>query len=314
MIVRFVYKWRTFIAATAVMALVIFAALRSYTPATIRYRTLPNVTSSMRRKTVIVSGANSGYFNGLKNLIGSIHYWEPMRPIVVYNIGLREYQLYELSQMCQVYVHWPDGIPRSYPDHVNDPHVYAWKTMVIKDAVDRYKKIFWMDGGSDIRGKLDKLDEDLTRDGFFFIGQRGDDLNELLHRGMYDYLELKRSDFEDKGVYAGGYQGYVKDGYAYHHVLERLFQCSYDKNCISPPGASLSNHRFDQSALSIFVHTSLNMTSRRHDDYEYFTRDYFDDDPLKSSKVIIYSARAKSQEYVKFIRRITNEHDCLEIV
>src|SRR5690606_9096120 len=46
---------------------------------------------------VIVTAASGAYFDRLSNLIGSLHFWEPDKPIVVYDIGLSKEQVKEVA-------------------------------------------------------------------------------------------------------------------------------------------------------------------------------------------------------------------------
>ena len=74
---------------------------------------------------VITTAADSSYFQGLKNLVGSLHFWEADRTIGVFNLGMTAQQLEEVRSWNNVKIHWVDGIPRSYPDHVFRLKIYA---------------------------------------------------------------------------------------------------------------------------------------------------------------------------------------------
>ena len=52
---------------------------------------------------------------------------------------------------------------------------------------------------------------------------------------------------------AGGYQGYVKGGWAHKHVLQPMVQCALDAECLTPSGSSRANHRQDQSILNALL-------------------------------------------------------------
>ena len=73
----------------------LYGQLRSKAPERITLR---------KAKAVIVTGANSAYFHGLTNLIGSVHFWSPDRNIVVFDLGLDPAQRQELLQMDRVRV------------------------------------------------------------------------------------------------------------------------------------------------------------------------------------------------------------------
>lgn len=270
----------------------------------------PSNEKFSRSKATIVIAVNSGYYAALKNLIGSLHYWEPDRKIVVYNLGLNKQSLDELSNICGVTVHWPAGIPSYLPEHTRVMKVYAWKPFVIKDAVDRYEKIFYMDGGSDVRAPLTRVDSDIEQDGFFYVRDGGVNVADLAHVGIFQYLNLSKSDFKEKKVFYGTYQGYIKGGFAYFHILDPMIRCAENANCISPPGSNLGNHRYDQTALSIFVHLSGVKITHTHNDFQSWQRTIFEQIPTNPSKRSIYTARSRSHEYEGYIKTKSRYLDC----
>jgi hypothetical protein len=70
---------------------------------------------------VLVTGANSAYFSGLKNLAASARYWAPRHRMVVYNLGLTQEELTEVEIWSNVVeIRWKKGIPLTYSPHVHE--------------------------------------------------------------------------------------------------------------------------------------------------------------------------------------------------
>lgn len=73
------------------------------------------------------------------------------------------------------------------------------------------------------------------------------------HEGTFKYLNQTRDRFHKRPSFAGGLWGFVKGSPHYEHILKPWVACAKTPACIQPPGSSLGNHRFDQSAVSIIT-------------------------------------------------------------
>ncbi|XP_013421926.1 uncharacterized protein LOC106181925 [Lingula anatina] len=248
----------------------------------------------------LVTGSDNVYFDGLVNLVGSVHYWESRRNIVVYNLGLSETQIQRVKSWCRTkLVNFHLDSPR-YPEHVSYLKKFAWKSVVLKDAVDRFGKILWIDAGCDVRGPMSKIDDFLKQDGHFFVQGQDVDMTRLTHFNMFRYFNETMSKFKGKYSFAGGISGWVKGSKAYRRILPRWIQCSMDVTCISPLGAGLANHRYDQSALSVIAYTSgVNITA--HTELLAATRSQLHPDAKKPSPQVIYTARRGSSDYAAYV-------------
>ncbi|XP_013418275.1 uncharacterized protein LOC106179275 isoform X2 [Lingula anatina] len=251
----------------------------------------------------LVTGADSFYFGGLANLVGSIHFWEPKRNIVVYDFGLEQKQISKIKTWCKTKLVTFDF--KNKPEHVSNLLLYAWKPLVIKEAVDRFGKIFWLDAGCDVRGPLNKVDEYLRQDGHFFVQGQDTDMTGFVHHKMFDYFQQPRTQFKGKYSFAGGISGWVKDSHAYTTVLPRWTSCALDVACIAPKGSSMGNHRFDQAALSILMYSSgIKVTA--HTELLAAERRQLKSNQHDPSTYVIYTARGRSSDYKADLCRNTS--------
>ena len=248
-------------------------------------------------RATILTGANGAYFRGLKNLIGSLHFWEPGRRIVVYNLGLRKDELDKVRTWKDVDLRWPDGIPSHLPGHANELKQYAWKPLAIQDALRDHRAVLWLDAGSDVRGPLDVVDAYLEKDGVFFVCGQDTDMTRWTHQGMLDYFHADRNSLRGNYSISGNTQGWVRGSRAAMEIFPRLVACALAPECVAPAKSSLSNHRYDQSALSVAAYTS-SITIEPHTELLAAGRDQLQASPREPSAMRVYTARQGSHDYV----------------
>jgi hypothetical protein len=217
-------------------------------------------------RLIVATGANEGYYRGLMNLVGSVHYWCADCPVVVFNLGLSEESKEAVNSWCNTTLKWRDGIQIKGIDsnHVTIAKQYAWKPFAILEAVQEHQSdaVLWLDAGSTVTGPLMTTVWPLIReDGHFLVQGQDNDMTRFCMQETFDYLKQKREDFINKPSYSGNTVGLVYGSEAYHKILLPWLRCAAVPQCIAPPGASTSNHRFDQVVLSIITYTAgMNVT------------------------------------------------------
>lgn len=72
----------------------------------------------------------------------------------------------------------------------------------------------------------------------------------------YKYFGFEKETYPGGGgpSFAGGIQGHLFPSRYIDSIVKPNAECALNEACIAPPGASLWNHRFDQSVLSILAH------------------------------------------------------------
>ena len=189
----------------------------------------------------------------------------------------------------------------SGPQHLRELHNYAWKALVLKDAILHHDSILWTDAGSDFRASPEPLSGQLEREGHLFFQGQDEDMSRKSHPGCYRALGTDIGRFAGKPHFAGGLQGYTRSGRAHSRILEPMFRCAMEKQCIAPPGSSLDNHRFDQTVLSILAYQS-ELAIKPATRLLAAERDQLAEDPLQQSERIVYTARGASIEYLRQLR------------
>lgn len=91
----------------------------------------------------IITASDSAHFGGTFAMISSIHEHLKHPTIIVYNLGMSEPQLAELAASCGVVIR--EFAFSKYPDHVRNLWTYAWKPLMVHEALNEWPAIVWLD-------------------------------------------------------------------------------------------------------------------------------------------------------------------------
>src|SRR5690606_20261451 len=125
------------------------------------------VIEEFEQKPVLITASYKFMYNRLRNFIGSSILHEKDRKIVVYDLGLSDEQRIELETLENIkIIHFNFD---KYPTHVKDLNNFAWKPLVIQDALQYFQSILYIDSGLEIISNLEEIDKILQKDGFYFV-------------------------------------------------------------------------------------------------------------------------------------------------
>lgn len=140
--------------------------------------TFLSVVSKYNSKHYYCTPSDDRHYALVKNLIGSIHHidFEHLGEIAVFDLGLKPEQIAELNKMqkvkvCKVEMTHPDLLtPFVTADNGRKVAGYfAWKPVVIKQALDMYPYVLYADAGTTILKPLDDLFEYIQDKGYFLL-------------------------------------------------------------------------------------------------------------------------------------------------
>jgi len=207
----------------------------------------------------VVSYASELYYPRVLNLLGSLHVWEPQQRIVVYDLGMSQSQLSAMQCMHNVDVR-PFNFS-AYPAHVRNLFQYAFKPLLVYDALQHASAVMILDSGIEVRAPLRSIKQHLRQHGHFFASQP----NKVwlkTHDDTFRALgvDVNAAEFpqqwRDVPFCAAAIFGFVRThpSAAYERVVVRAAECALQgAGCLSPPGSGRSNHNFDQSVYSILM-------------------------------------------------------------
>lgn len=198
----------------------------------------------------IITFSSDGYVDALENAIGSLHVWARGVPIVVYDIGLSTASISRIQSLENVRLQ-PFNFSQ-YPAHVVYMHNYAFKPILMADAVEKFGTILSLDAGIELRQSPRHIFQAIRTVGYFFVETSDSDPLSRVNPKTVEYLELPAPDRLERQCYAG-MQGYRRDSVAVGKVLQPAALCALDSACIDPPGSGHENHRYEQAVLSLFL-------------------------------------------------------------
>ncbi len=123
------------------------------------------------------TAADSDHYNWMLNLIGCIHKYDYnlLGEIAVFDLGFSEEQKKELSCLNKVKVY---TLEMTHPDLLTHFQVrsdkkargwYAWKPVVLKQALDMFPYVLYLDAGVGINCSSVPIFEYIHRNGYFFV-------------------------------------------------------------------------------------------------------------------------------------------------
>ncbi|KAK3088812.1 hypothetical protein FSP39_024056 [Pinctada imbricata] len=221
---------------------------------------------------VIVTASSSDHFYETQALLWSIN--ARLRPlfhnikVVLYDIGFTESESQRMRDNCGCEVRKFDF--DSFPEHVRDAKTYAWKPLVILEAIYEFEFIVWVDASIRFKGYRSdwkKLLEKARETGILLQqnpkwkvkDQTKPDTFRILEEPecLFDYPELE-----------SGWILIQRNWFTMNVIIQPWCACALTKHCLTHPFPTylkscskdlwkfLMNtrcHRFDQSVLNIIL-------------------------------------------------------------
>ena len=210
-------------------------------------------------RPLLVTAASERYVRRrmLDNLVGSLHFWEPSSTIVVYDLGFtpesrskvlswKDVQLRDLAPAVQ-------RVLNETPPHTLEPSSYAFKMIVIQDALRTARSVLWIDANCELRRPLDEVFYLLHKKGHFLVEHPYRfPTTQFHHPDAVARLGCAVDDFSRQHC-ATTFVGVVQGSWFATEVLSRLVECMRDPTCVNPIGSSRDNHRQEQTALNAIL-------------------------------------------------------------
>lgn len=222
-----------------------------------------------------VTAANSNYYPHLLNLIGSIHTnnFQNLKSIAVYDLGLTQIEKTQLNKIQKVSVVEFKTVRPDLCQFFTLPNGYrcfgwfAWKPLIIEDALKNAPYVLWVDAGTTILKPIDNLFNYLKNNNYFIvtIGNEVID-NKYRHPLKWGTSKFVREKFNlnsevnqwilEQEFVMGGIIGVNKLGRNY--FLNELCEMSKDLRFYQDDGSTpngFGTGRQDQTLLSVLAYT-----------------------------------------------------------
>ena len=251
-----------------------------------------------KKNLVFVTGADDSFFESLVQLVDHFQNKFPNNTLIVYSLGINKNKLSNLiSNYPNIIVEQFnfDEYPSFYSKRDNFKKLgsYAWKSAIIYEVIREYEsQVIWMDTGNLVKGKLIFLRIVLTAFGFispFSIGS----IKEWTHPNVLNVLSVK-SNISKKRNLTGGLVGFDYSNENSMKLLQDWFTLSKKEKFISPPDSDRSNHRQDQSLLSILYYKNKKIVNPCH------IKSIFGLLVNKNPGTRIYFSESNNQEFMRY--------------
>ena len=218
----------------------------------------------MSSNITIITGSCSKYFQYLKKMLNSINKYEIKR-IIIYDLGIKNNEMNELNKIKNKYKN--DIIIENfnfenYADHVDLRKYYgkfcsyAWKPIIINEVCNKYKGIvFWFDTLTLFDKHIYKLFNILKNETPIYTPTSAGNIRRWTYPTCLKYIDGEK--YLDKKSRAGGCFGVNYDNKIGKILVDKWKKYSLIRECICPKGSNRSNHRQDQTILSIIYYELL---------------------------------------------------------
>lgn len=142
-----------------------------------------------------------------------------------------------------------------YPDFVGLEHkTYSFKPIMVKEVFNQKRgNVLWLDSATILFDRLDYVWSEINNHGIYApIGGSGT-LKEWTVQETFDYINVPEEDYLKRNICG------CMCGFGYHNEVTKELVSEWERyslihECIKPKGANRSNHRDDQSVLTILLY------------------------------------------------------------
>lgn len=222
----------------------------------------------------IITGANAPFYESMRdNLLTSVMRYEPKARLIIWDLGLTDEQRKELkifldqhNGKVDIYTYPEDTLP---PHYAMDRWNYAFKSYCIFHSLPliETKYAMWLDAGCGLRGPLNAEKNILYMYGYY-SPYSSTTIGELTHPTTMDNMLDWKIQNAGKRMLSGGVQGWNMDDKRVIAMLDEWYNLCRIEDNIAPKGATLQNHRYDQSLLSLVYYG-------RHNQVPYFAQNMY---------------------------------------
>jgi len=208
-----------------------------------------------KENLIILTAADSSHFKSLVQFIKSVKKYESNSTLIIYNLGLTEEEDNFIKNNFKNILFNKFDYSK-YPSYLcitENYGQYAWKAVVVFDVLNQYKgKVLWMDAGCVITQPLFRIRDCLKKNGFYCGISKGV-VREWTHSGMLNYIGCNSHLLEKRNLSTAA-AGFNYDCEKARAIVDEWRKYSLIKECIAPDGSDKSNHRQDESLLTVLFY------------------------------------------------------------
>ena len=224
----------------------------------------------------IVTATDSEHYGGAYHLVSRIQQHLPNRSVIIYDLGMSNGEIDELSAACGVTIRNFDF--NRYPPHVRWLGSYAWKSLMIHEVLAEWSGVLWLDTSVRVKhGNFGRTYATALRsDGLVLFMGTTYTMYSVTHPQMYRYLPSDLRKLRTNVMREANEVLIYRTQSVYENVMYWWALCSLDPQCIAPTWnwlciwqlLSITNllycHKYDASALMILAANHYNFQLRAY--------------------------------------------------
>jgi len=197
---------------------------------------------------IIITGANSPYFESLLTLISTIHRdsFEVVDHIFVYDFGLTPQEIYQLSMLKKTST---ISIKKNFSilDRISTVKTkcHFLKMFALYDSMKLCKNVVWLDAGACTLLSVKPIFDIIENEDIFLVGDVHLNKN-YTHKKCVEIMNATETELNDTQLWSG-LVGFKSNG-KFASLIKEGWEYSQIDGCID---GYEDNHRHDQSVLSI---------------------------------------------------------------
>lgn len=209
----------------------------------------------------IITASGAPYYESMRTyVISSVMEHEPLADIIIWDLGLDESQLQDLKLLTNKHkgkvtiCKYPD---KSLPAHYSmSKFNYAFKCYCLYQSLFqiRTRYAMWLDTGSQVIEPL-HAEKNIIHKFGYYCPLSNHNIVSLTHPVVMNNFMGEKLGFGERTMLYAGMQGWDMKDVKAISLLNEWYQLSRLEENISPIGASLQNHRYDQSLLSLIYYS-----------------------------------------------------------
>lgn len=210
------------------------------------------------KKFKLITAADTSHFKSVCQLIDTLTTHCVNDEIILYDLGFSNSETdYIKKNYSNIEIKKFNF--SNYPKHVHleeqDAGAYAWKPIIIHNELMKNDyPLIWMDGGNLVQKDL-KLIKNYILTRKFYSPYSSDNIKKWTHPTTLSTLDVPKKFLKKRNLNAA-LIGLDVDQ-KINNVIENWYKLSLKKQIIIPDGSNKSNHRWDQSLLTILFYQEL---------------------------------------------------------
>lgn len=199
---------------------------------------------------VIVTGVASGQVDQAVGFIRCCRHFVPEHTMLIYSLDVDASDANTLNQYCNSSSCTVRKFDFDlYPGHVKDLSTYAYRPLVIQDALNQVGAILWLDVTHRlITNNLEPVIQHARQHGIASWSIE-EPTSALTHPRMFDYFHAQQENYFFHHMVEPSHVLLLNTQSIHNHLMLPWVQCSLIPECIAPIGAQRTGCRFDKKPL-----------------------------------------------------------------